>query len=143
MESGAVDAIMMDSSMLPPINSSTTRIPAKIDSVYTSVHAMEVISNLLKDTCSYLEIYSNDDNSMEKNNKLQLPCDCLRLAIDGLDQHANIIGQAIQNSSETKEVKYAQKVWCMIYACVINSPSQVLIDLISHTFYFIHTHLRN
>jgi len=112
MESEAVDAIMMDSNMLPPINSSTTRIPAKIDSVYTSVHAMEVISNLLKDTCSYLEIYSNDNNSMENNNKLQLPCDCLRLAIDGLDQHATIIGQAIQNSSETKEVKYAQKVRC-------------------------------
>ena len=111
MDSGAVDAIMMDNSMLPPINSiSTTRSSAKIDSVYTSVHAMEVISNLLKDTCSYLEIYSNDNNSLEKNNKLQLPCDCLRLAIDGLDQHANIIGQAIQNSSETKEVKYAQKV---------------------------------
>ena len=111
MDSGAVDAIMMDSSMLPPINSSTPRSSAKIDSVYTSVHAMEVISNLLKDACSYLEIYSNDNN-IAKNNKLQLPCDCLRLAIDGLDQHANIIGQAIQNSSETKEVKYAQKVRC-------------------------------
>ena len=107
MESGSVDAIMMDNSMLQPLNSTTTRNPAKIDSVYTSVHAMEVISNLLKDACSYLEIYSNDNNS---DNKLQLPCDCLRLAIDGLDQHANIIGQAIQNSSETKEVKYAQKV---------------------------------
>ena len=105
----------MDNSMLPPINSiSTTRNPAKIDNVYTSVHAMEVISNLLKDAYSYLEIYSNDNNSVEKKHKLQLPCDCLRLAIDGLDQHSKIIGQAIQNSSETKEVKYAQKVrcWC-------------------------------
>ena len=110
MESGAVDAIKMDSSMLPPINSSTTRSPVKIDSVYTSVHAMEVISNLLKDTCSYLEIYSNNNSDVEKNDKLQLPCNCLRLAIDGLDQHAKIIGQAIQNSSDTKEVQLAQKV---------------------------------
>ena len=110
MESGAVDAIMMDNSILQPLNnSSTTRSPAKIDSVYTSVHALEIISNLLKDTCSYLEIYSNN-NSVEKNDKLQLPCNCLRLAIDGLDQHAKIIGQAIQNSSDTKEVQLAQKV---------------------------------
>jgi len=116
MGSEEAEAIMMDSS-LPPINSITTRSPAEIDSVYTSVHAMEVISNLLKDACSYLEIYSNDDNSMENNNKLQLPCDCLRLAIDGLDQHAIIIGQAIQNSSDTKEVKYAQKVSVNVCLC--------------------------
>ena len=137
----AADAIMMDNSILSPLNSTTTRSPAKIDSVYTSVHAMEVISNLLKDACSYLEIYSNN-NSVEKNNKLQLPCDCLRLAIDGLDQHANIIGQAIQNSSDTKEVKLAQKVsvqYCTYgirYVCVMNTSlmHSYILSIYTHLF---------
>lgn len=154
---------------------------AKIDSVYVSVHALETVSNLLKDVCSYLEIISqqpkqkkipltndtlpdhksgkeaeegaadkieafllgrrniktasaiasgatekNDDTEQHAfsfepsaamiatgvtdwNAALQLPRDCLHTAIDGLLQHRGIIAQAIVNSSDTKNTKYAEQ----------------------------------
>ena len=107
-------------------------IPANIYSVYPSVQALEVISNLLQDTCSYLEILSNDLEegkkrpATKKGNKsvgvanseegdsgmktsLQLPCDCLHLIINNLNEHTSIIGRAISNTSQTKEVRLAQR----------------------------------
>mmetsp|Transcript_21043 Transcript_21043/g.38043 ORF Transcript_21043/g.38043 Transcript_21043/m.38043 type:complete len:590 (-) Transcript_21043:138-1907(-) len=82
---------------------------AKIDSVYASVHALEIVSNLLNDACSYLQTVSHDLAKQGVDWKsLKLPCDCLKVAIDGLEQHGSIISQAIVNSSDTKEVKYAQ-----------------------------------
>ena len=79
--------------------------------VYASVQALEVMSNLLEDCCSYLETQHQKEGGVKTTdvNPLQLPCDCLRLAINGLDKHASIISQAIVNTSETKEVKYAQR----------------------------------
>ena len=84
---------------------------AKIDSVFSSVQALEAMSNLLEDCCSYLETQHQKEGGVKATvvNPLQLPCDCLRVAIDGLDKHASIISQAIINTSETKEVKYAQR----------------------------------
>jgi len=82
---------------------------AKIDSVYASVHALETISNLLNDACSYIQTVSRLlKKSGAETKKLRLPCECLRVAIDGLEQHGSIITQAIVNTSDTKEVVYAQ-----------------------------------
>lgn len=83
---------------------------AKIDTVYASVHALQVMSNLLEDACSYLEIFSNDSSNDESvKEALKLPCECIRLTIEGLNQHGAIIGKAVAHSTGTKEVILAQK----------------------------------
>lgn len=82
---------------------------SKVDSVYSSVHAIEVTTNLLQDTHQYLEKVSSDLAKLGVNlESLKLPCECLKVAIDGLDEHGSIISQAICNSSDTKAFKYAQ-----------------------------------
>ncbi|KAL9183109.1 hypothetical protein ACHAXT_004896 [Thalassiosira profunda] len=95
---------------------------SKVDwnAAYPSVNALEVVANLLRDARSYLEIVSRQQ-SLQKGGKssakgdrdgssqLRLPCECLRLAIDGLETHHSVLSVAIENSSDMKGVREAQK----------------------------------
>ena len=74
------------------------------------MHALQVMSNLLEDACSYLEIFFNESsNDGSAKEALKLPCECIRLTIEGLNQHGAIIGKAVAHSTGTKEVILAQK----------------------------------
>ena len=91
---------------------SARRVLAKIDSAYATVHALEIMSNLLSDARSYLDTVLSHHDFLKQGvdwKALQRPRDCLDVAIDGLGQHGSIISQAIVNSSDTKEVQYAQR----------------------------------
>ena len=105
------EVIPADSQSLTRRQKSSRRVLAKIDSAYATVHALEIMSNLLSDARSYLDTVSHHDFLKQGVDwkALQLPRDCLDVAIDGLGQHGSIISQAIVNSSDTKEVQYAQR----------------------------------
>ena len=91
--------------------------PAKIDSAYASVHAMRVMSTLLRDACNYLEATASRADGAGKKKmgdrtaSLRLPCDCLRLAAEaeGLDYHASVVAVAVANTSQAREVRHVQR----------------------------------
>ena len=74
--------------------------PANIDSAYASVHAMRVMSTLLRDACNYLEATASRADGAGKKKmgdrtaSLRLPCDCLRLAAERIDDRASVVAAA-------------------------------------------------
>lgn len=83
-------------------------IVSKIDNAYTSIHALEIITSLLQDTHTYITTISRDLAAVGVELKtLDVPLECLRISIDGLDEHGSILSQAIVVNSKRPDTSAA------------------------------------